>query len=218
MSSFSLPGGLYPILDAAWLEGHAPFWLQGDHPEQLARRLRAVGVALVQLRCKGSGDAQYRFMARWMGALRTAAPGVRVIVNDRLDIALDLAADGVHVGQEDLPVAVCRRLLGRERLIGLSTHTLDEVVVAATSGADYIGFGPVFATRTKADALDARGTETLAAACRATPLPVAAIGGIDQAGIGAVAKAGAWSAAMISGCFNADGGDLLDALLAAWSG
>ncbi|MBF0154409.1 MAG: thiamine phosphate synthase [Magnetococcales bacterium] len=215
MSALPACGGIYPILDSAWLEGHAPAWLQGDGPERLARRLNDLSISLVQLRCKGSGGEQHRFMARWMAALRAEAPGVAVIINDRLDLALALAADGVHVGQEDLPVAVCRRLLGQERIVGLSTHTLDEVAAAAGSGADYIGFGPVFATQTKSDALTARGCATLALACQKSSLPLVAIGGIDLQGVQDVVRAGAWGAAIISGCFKTDGSDALAELAAA---
>ncbi|MBF0137146.1 MAG: thiamine phosphate synthase [Magnetococcales bacterium] len=210
-------GGLYPILDADWLATSAPTWLQADHPEHLAERLQACAIPLVQLRCKGSGGEQYEFMARWMAALRAKAPQVAVIVNDRVDLALALAADGVHVGQEDLPVAVCRRLLGAHKIIGLSTHSLTEITAAATSGADYIGFGPIFPTRSKADAHTVQGIMALAAACRTSTLPLVAIGGIDSKGIQSVAQAGAWAAAMISGWFATDGStDCLEQLAAAW--
>ncbi|MBF0175389.1 MAG: thiamine phosphate synthase [Magnetococcales bacterium] len=210
-------GGLYPILDFAWLARHAPSWLQGDGPERLARKLGASSISLVQLRCKGSGLEQYHFMTRWVSALRSAAPTTAIIINDRVDLALALEADGVHVGQDDLPVAVCRRLLGRERIIGLSTHTLDEVAAAQQSGADYIGFGPIFATHTKADALTARGIAALATACRHTALPLVAIGGIDLKGLQEVAQTGAWGAALISGWFKPDGRDALTEAVAAWT-
>ncbi|MBF0625346.1 MAG: thiamine phosphate synthase [Magnetococcales bacterium] len=193
--------GIYPIIDAGWLERHAPsVGATAAGRRVLAEALVAAGVTVAQLRCKAGGGEQQRFMALWMDTLRCHAPAVRVVINDRLDLALALAADGLHVGQDDLLPRACRDLLGPGRLLGLSTHTLEEVAAAQESGADHIGYGPVFVTGSKADALATpRGLEQLAAACRASRLPVAAIGGIAARRAEAVAGRGAAAAAMIGG-------------------
>jgi thiamine-phosphate pyrophosphorylase len=127
----------------------------------------------------------------------------KLIVNDRIDIALGSAADGVHLGQEDLPLEVGRKLLG-DRLIGISTHSLEQAKEAEANGADYIGFGPIFGTATKNTGYTARGVEMLARVRAAVALPIIAIGGITEANIQEVWRAGADSAAIISDILKAD--------------
>ncbi|MBF0285338.1 MAG: thiamine phosphate synthase [Magnetococcales bacterium] len=200
--------GIYPILDATFLAG------RGVDPEEAAARLGDSGVSLVQLRCKGSGGEFWSFAEGWMGALRRLAPRVRVIVNDRVDLALALEADGVHVGQGDLPVTACRRLMGPGRIVGLSTHSAEEVLRAegavGEGRPDYVGFGPVYGTTTKADALSRRGVALLREACGLTALPVAAIGGIRPEHWGELKQAGASGAAMIGGLWGGDWHHALD--------
>ncbi len=158
----------------------------------------AGGAAAVQLRAKHCGDREALRLARELRAL-TAAAGLLLLVNDRFDLALACGADGVHLGQQDLapgrlPAAARARLL-----IGRSTHNLEQVQRARSEGVDYLGFGPVFGTRSKASAYPARGVEQLAAAARgAAPLPVIAIGGIDAARAALAARAGAAGVAVIS--------------------
>ncbi|MBF0181211.1 MAG: thiamine phosphate synthase [Magnetococcales bacterium] len=209
MNPFSR-SGIYPILDAAWLE--AP----GIAPEAVARCLGALPIAMLQLRCKGTGRQAHDFFVRWLPLLRAHCPDLPILINDRLDLALLLGADGVHVGQEDLPVPTCRKLLGSERIIGLSAHNETELREAEAWGADYVGCGPVFATRTKSDTQPVLGVEGLKKRVRATRLPVAAIGGIGLEHLPAIAGAGAWAAAMISDPWRGDFSSRLGAACAAW--
>ncbi|MEO5339932.1 MAG: thiamine phosphate synthase [Magnetococcus sp. MYC-9] len=203
--------GVLPILDADWLDRSGLVTLADirrlrvGRPStigSIARFLGECSIASVQLRCKGSSQRAAPFAAVWVEALRTFSPQVAIVINDHVDLAVALAVDGVHVGQGDMPVAQCRHLLGPERMVGLSTHSLEEVRLARLEGVDYVGFGPVFATRTKPDVQATQGLSQLAGVCRAAGLPVVAIGGIGMARIGQVAAAGAAAAAMISGLWD----------------
>ncbi|MEO5377528.1 MAG: thiamine phosphate synthase [Magnetococcus sp. DMHC-6] len=189
--------GIYPILDTQWLTG-TPI-----QPNDWAKSLGKRPVSLVQLRAKGENTkANWLVMVTWMQALRRWAPHVNVIINDRPDICLALEADGVHIGQDDLPVAICRKLLGPDRLIGLSTHTLHQVKTADVERVDYLGFGPIFqAGGAKPDALPPRGIEALAQICQATSLPVVAIGGIGMTHIAQIKATHAAGIAMIGALF-----------------
>ena len=124
------------------------------------------------------------------------------IVNDHTDIALAVDADGVHLGQDDLPVEEARRLLGKDRIIGVSTHSADQARAAQAAAADYIGFGPVFTTKTK-DAGPLQGVENLSNIRKTVSLPVIAIGGITNENIGGVLGAGADGVAVISAILSA---------------
>ncbi len=124
--------------------------------------------------------------------------GVELIVNDRCDLALSCGAHGVHLGQEDLPAEAARSLMGHARIVGLSTHNLRQVHASLQLPIDYIGYGPVYATSTKAAARLVVGVRRLRAACVAAVWPVVAIGGIDTHRIREVLQAGAASAAVIS--------------------
>ncbi len=115
----------------------------------------------------------------------------RLIINDRVDIALAVDADGVHIGQDDLPYAETRRLVGPDKLIGVTVHTLEEACQAESQGADYLGVSPIYATSTKTDAGRACGLETLRAIRRACHIPIVAIGGITLANLSDVIAAGA---------------------------
>ena len=123
--------------------------------------------------------------------------GCILIINDHGDIAKAVNADGVHLGQDDLPVADARKLLGKEYLIGISTHSREQAIAAAAGGADYIGFGPIFPTKTK-DAGQVQGTDELKRVCAAVDIPVLAIGGITLQNAAAVMNAGAAGIAVIS--------------------
>ena len=137
--------------------------------------------------------------------LRRAATASQatLIINDRVDLALAVEADGVHLGQTDLPVAHARRLLGPDRLIGLSTHSAEPVWQAATSGADYLGFGPIFRPLSKIDHEPVVGVEGLRAVRPLTALPLFAIGGIQSEAVGPIMAAGADGIAMISAIWQA---------------
>jgi thiamine-phosphate pyrophosphorylase len=119
------------------------------------------------------------------------------MVNDHADIAAAVDADGVHLGQDDLPIEFARKLLGRDKLIGISTHSLEQARAAEAASADYIGFGPIFKTSTKA-AGQTQGVQKLTIIKNSVGIPVIAIGGISQANVQLVAQAGADGAAVIS--------------------
>jgi thiamine-phosphate pyrophosphorylase len=125
------------------------------------------------------------------------------IVNDHADIAVSVGADGVHLGQDDLPIEYARKLLGPGKLIGISTHSLKQAKDAQAAGADYIGFGPIFTTTTK-DVGQAQGIGALTAVKQAVSIPVIAIGGITHATVQEVMRAGADGVAVISAVLSAD--------------
>ena len=129
--------------------------------------------------------------------------GGRFIVNDRCDVALAVGADGVHLGQEDLPLHAARRLMG-DKIIGVSTHEVEQAREAERGGADYIGFGPMFGTTTKETGYSARGLEMLRQVREAVSIPIVAIGGITEGSVNAVWQAGADSAAIISDLLGTD--------------
>jgi thiamine-phosphate pyrophosphorylase len=166
-----------------------------------AARLLAGAPCCLQLRAKGSEAADLRPAALCLrDACRKA--GVPFCVNDRLDVALAVEADVVHLGQDDLPLVDARRvraLAGAQRmLIGFSTHNRAQALAAVEGGADYIGFGPVFATASKVNPDPVVGLEALAEVCRLVRVPVVAIGGIKLSSVPAVARAGAAAAAVIA--------------------
>lgn len=175
--------GFYAILDR-------------DDPNLADDLLSAATV--LQLRCKEATRGDLLRIARWARRL-TAERGALLVVNDDLEVALEAGADAVHLGQEDTPLADARRRAGSALLVGISTHTLDQVARAVAGGADYLGFGPVFPTGSKANPDPVVGTGGLAAAVRAAaPVPVVAIGGITPERAAAVAAAGATAACAIS--------------------
>jgi len=130
--------------------------------------------------------------------------GVQFIVNDYTDIAMIVDADGVHVGQDDLPVKDVRKLVGTEKIIGLSTHSPRQAQAALAAGADYIGVGPIYGTHTKEDVCDPVGLEYLAYAVENVPLPFVAIGGIKQHNIDAVVARGAKTICLVTEIVGAD--------------
>jgi len=137
----------------------------------------ATRLPAIQLRYKGDDDAHLLHLAKTMRRL-TAGSSTRFIVNDRPDIALAVTADGVHVGQNDLPPAEVRKMVGDHMIVGLSTHNLEQVAKANSEPVDYIGFGPLYVTTSKAVPDPVVGPETLASAARISKKPVVAIGGL----------------------------------------
>jgi thiamine-phosphate pyrophosphorylase len=183
-------GGLHVLAD------DAPHW-KLDPVEQAAAAC-AGGAAVVQLRAKRATD---RAALAWAREIRrhTRACGALFIVNDRFDLALAAEADGVHLGQDDLPPERVPAPARRRLRIGRSTHTLEQLRAARDEPVDYVAFGPVFATRSKVSEYDARGLDALAAAVRAAaPRPLVAIGGIDTRNLARVLGTGAAGAAVIS--------------------
>jgi thiamine-phosphate pyrophosphorylase len=184
---------LYAIVDvgACAAAGLAPLDAAGAY-------LRA-GVTLLQLRAKEMDGAGVLALADALTRM-AAASGARVVVNDRLDVARSASA-GVHLGQQDLPPAVARRILGAEAIVGLSTHTPAELAAAVREDVSYVAVGPVFATSTKVDpdpVVGLDGVRQAALAARAAGLPLVAIGGISLATARQVLDAGADSVAVIS--------------------
>jgi thiamine-phosphate pyrophosphorylase len=189
----SLPP-LYAILD--------PEQTKGRSPESVLRELLEGGVTLLQLRVKTMAPREFFELARTVRS-ETRAHGCKLIVNDRVDIALACDADGVHLGQEDLSLGVGRKLMG-SKMVGISTHDLQQAQEAERNGADYIGFGPMFGTMTKATGYSARGVEMLRQIRAAVKLPIVAIGGINEQNVHEVWQAVADSAAIISDILGAD--------------
>ncbi len=163
----------------------------------IARAALAGGADMIQLRDKAGDMRALLPQARAIQSL-CRSRGAIFIVNDRLDLALAAGADGVHVGQEDLPAEAARPLLGPRRILGVSTHSREQAEAARASGADYIGFGPMFATGTKATGYAPCGPEALRDIRAAVPLPILAIGGITLENVAEVIAAGATAPAVIS--------------------
>lgn len=161
------------------------------------------GAPAIQLRMK---DAPARDMADATRVLlaETRAAGALLFVNDRVDVALAVGADGAHVGQDDLPFDRARIIAPRGFLIGVSAETSALAMQAQADGADYVGVGPVYATGSKADAGDAVGLERIAEVAAAVRIPVVGIGGITIANATAVLRAGAAGVAVISAVMRAD--------------
>ena len=154
------------------------------------------GADLVQLRDKTADDDALVASAAW-AAERCAAHGALFILNDRPDLAVRVGADGVHVGQDDMPVAEARAIVGDDRIVGLSTHSISQADAGAVSGADYIAVGPVHATPTK-EGRPAIGLDPVRhAAAHVHDLPWFAIGGMEAGTIGAAAAAGATRAVVV---------------------
>lgn len=171
--------------------------LQGRALIDCVREALKGGVTLVQYRAKTASSAEMYAEALQLKALCDSF-NVPLIINDRLDIAMAVGAAGVHLGQDDLPCAAARRILGEEYLIGVSAHNPAEAKAALQSGADYLGCGAVFGTATKAD-VQKLGTDGLAAICREKGLPVVGIGGVTADNYREVRAAGADGAAIVSG-------------------
>jgi len=169
----------------------------GRSEEEMAAAALAGGATVVQLRRKDvAGDELVR-IGRRLRAL-TRAAGALLIVNDDVEVALAIDADGAHVGQSDMPATRSRSLLGPHRLLGVSASTVEEAVHAAAAGADYIGFGPIFSTSSKSDASAPTGLVGLRAACHVVPTPIVAIGGITTQSVPGVIRAGATGIAVIA--------------------
>ena len=193
--SFELPK-LYPITDRR---------LSGlSHAEQVAR-LCAGGARLIQLREKHLSPREFYREAE--EALRAArACGARVVINDRADVALALGADGVHLGQDDLPPAAARELLGERAIIGFSTHSIEQAAEAARMPLDYVAIGPVFQTSSKENpdpVVGLEGVRRVRESMRGT-LSLVAIGGITADRARSVLEAGAHSVAVIGALLTAE--------------
>lgn len=182
---------LYAVTDRSWLGG-----------ETLASAVEKAligGVTFVQLREKELGTKKLLQEAKDIKEL-CKKYHVPFVINDNVDIAIAVDADGVHVGQKDMEAGIVRELIGRDKILGVSAQTVEQAILAEKRGADYLGVGAVFATGSKADA-DYVSHETLKAICKAVNIPVIAIGGISTDNIMELAGSGIVGIAVISGIF-----------------
>jgi thiamine-phosphate pyrophosphorylase len=181
---------LYTFADASF----------GD-PVRLAEALFNAGARIIQVRNK-KGSAR-ELLEQVERILSFAPHGAEIIVNDRVDVALIAGAGGVHLGQDDVPPVEARRILGLDRMIGFSTHNLEQAMQAEKLPVDYVAVGPIFLTATKEKPDPVVGLENLSAICQAIRKPVIAIGGIKLENAEDVLKAGATSVAVISDVLSA---------------
>lgn len=191
----SVDYSLYVLTDAQLARGRS-------HEEVVAAALRG-GATLVQYREKNATTRQMIVEAQRVRDL-CRAYGVPLVINDRVDIALAIDADGVHVGPDDMPVALARKLLGRDKIVGASAGTIEEARAAIAAGADYLGVGAIFATRSKADAGEPIGLEGLAQIVRVSTIPIVGIAGINATNAASVIHAGATGIAVISAIVSAE--------------
>ncbi|MDY0391738.1 thiamine phosphate synthase [Desulfobulbus oligotrophicus] len=187
----TLPPGLYGITAEKFSAGRSNI-------EVVAKMIEG-GIRIVQYREKRPYKSYGQMLAECRIIRKlTRDAGVLFIVNDYIDIALLTDADGVHVGQDDLPVPEIRRLLGPDRLIGLSTHDPEQAAAAVDAGADYIGVGPLFSTQTKEDVCAPVGLAYLEHVVRTSPLPFVAIGGIKESNLPEVIARGAKTVCLVT--------------------
>ncbi len=164
---------------------------------ETVRAAIAGGVTLVQLRDPhGKGGYQVEIARALLAILRPH--GIPLIINDRVDVALAVDADGVHVGQSDIPAGLVRQMIGPDRILGLSISKADELAAPDLAAADYLGIGPIFATPTKTNAAAPIGFDGLGTLTAATSLPVVAIGGLKAEHVGPSLAAGAAGLAVVS--------------------
>lgn len=182
---------LYAVTDRSWLNGQTLY-------EQVEQALKG-GVTLVQLREKGLGAEQFLQEARQIQQLCRRF-GVPLIINDSIEVALAVDADGVHLGQDDANAAQARQLLGKEKIIGVSAHNVQEALQAVQDGADYLGSGAVFGSGTKTN-VSTLPMQTLQEICSAVPIPVVAIGGITEQNLQQLSGSGIAGAAVVSAIF-----------------
>ena len=184
---------LYAVTDRTWLRGQTL-------RQQVEAALQG-GVTCVQLREKTLNREAFIHLGRSIGCL-CQRYGVPLIINDDLDVALACGADGVHVGQDDLPVEEVRRRVGGKMIVGVSAHNPEEARRAYEGGADYLGAGAVFGSQTKTN-VTPLPHDTLRAICDAVPIPVVAIGGINRENLPQLAGTGVAGVAVVSGIFAA---------------
>ncbi|MCG8619210.1 MAG: thiamine phosphate synthase [Desulfobacterales bacterium] len=196
MTTTQLPKGIYGILGEAFSLGRSNV--------ETAQLLVDGGIDVLQYREKAHKKDRADMLAECREIRKiTADAGVPFIVNDFLDIALLVDADGVHVGQEDLPVTEVKRL-APELMVGCSTHSPEQAARAVAEGADYIGVGPIFTTQTKEDVCDAVGFEYLEHVAANHTIPFVAIGGIKRHNIKEVAKRGASTICLVTEIIGAE--------------
>ncbi|WP_395748149.1 thiamine phosphate synthase [Prosthecobacter sp.] len=179
---------LYGIVDLGYVTA--------ENVEHMTDRLCAGGVDVLQLRAKRMGKPEIERLARLMLPI-TRGHGVPLVINDHLEIAAAVGSEGVHVGQDDDAVAKARAVVGPECFVGKSTHSLAQAVAAQAEGADYIGFGPLYATGTKPDYVPI-GLEDVAEVHRRVALPIFCIGGVNAERLDEIVAAGARRVVVVS--------------------
>lgn len=187
-------GRLYGIVDLGYVD-------IGD-AEKMAEAMIAGGVDLIQLRAKDHPSVEIAKLAVELHRI-TAERGVPLIINDHPEIARIVPAEGVHVGQDDMPIARAREIAGPNCMVGKSTHSVDQAIRAFFEGADYIGFGPIFATPTKPD-YQPIGLEEIRKIHDAVRIPIFCIGGIKLDNLREVIEAGAHRVVIVSGLLQAN--------------
>lgn len=185
---------LYAVTDRRWSEGTTLY-------EQVEQALQG-GVSTLQLREKNLSDEEFLKEAMEIKEL-CKKYNVPLIINDNVDVAIKCGADGVHVGQEDMEASKVREKVGRDMIIGVSAHNVEEARKAVSNGADYLGVGAVFNTSTKDD-VDVLKKETLKEICLAVDVPVVAIGGINQDNILELKGTGVDGVAVVSAIFSSE--------------
>jgi thiamine-phosphate pyrophosphorylase len=186
-----LPSHFYAMIDPA----------AGHEPVMLAETMLDAGARIMQLRLKDPPGRDFLAAARAIANL-CRKRGATLIVNDRVDIAILANAHGVHLGQTDLPLDAARRIIGNDRMIGISTHNLEQARAAEDGGADYIGFGPMYPGGLRNNAAG-KGLDELRAIRAAIKIPIVAIGGITEARVAETLAAGADAVAIITDVVNA---------------
>ena len=184
---------LYAVTDRHWLDGRRLI--------DVVRESLDGGVTMVQLREKTLEEGKFLEEAKELQAL-CRERGVPFLVNDNVEIAREMNADGVHVGQSDMEALDVRAILGPDKILGVSAQTVEQAVLAEKHGADYLGVGAVFPTGSKDDADDV-SYDTLKAICQAVSIPVVAIGGITQQNVEKLAGSGICGVAVISAIYAA---------------
>jgi len=170
---------------------------------QIVAAAVAGGVTCVQLREKTCSTREFIEQARAVQSFLKSR-GIPLIINDRIGVALAVKADGVHLGQNDMPIETARDILKDSMFIGISAETLENAVEAEKCGADYIGVGPIFPTNTKADAASPLGPEGFLEIRKAVKIPLVAIGGLNQENAGDIVRKGAEGIAVVSAIVSAD--------------
>ncbi len=185
---------LYAVTDRSWLGEQTLY-------EQVEKAVKG-GATFVQLREKELDDQHFYEEAL---ALKKLCHQYRVpfVINDNVEVAIRADADGVHVGQSDMEASAVRKLIGEDKILGVSVQTVEQAVLAEKTGADYLGVGSVFVTSTKQDA-DAVSFATLQEICQAVTIPVVAIGGITQGNLIKLAGSGICGIAVVSAIFAAE--------------
>ncbi|MDA0814410.1 MAG: thiamine phosphate synthase [Verrucomicrobia bacterium] len=186
---------LYGILDAGYTS-------PADFPRVARLMVEGDGIDILQLRAKG---ASLEDVKRWADAVHaiTIEAGVPLVINDHPAVAAAVGAEIIHVGQDDMPLAEVRKLVPQNTLIGKSTHSIDQAMAAAAEGADYIGFGPLFATLTKPDYIPI-GIDDILTLHQRLSIPIFCIGGIKKENLLSVLSAGAKRVVIVSGILQAE--------------